>query len=45
VSRVSTGQRVSVTTNYDMPKAVDDQLGIALAYVTQSRRPAPRQSG
>jgi hypothetical protein len=36
VTRLRSGQRVTMTANYNMPKAVDDQLGVALAYVAQS---------
>jgi hypothetical protein len=38
VTRLRRGQRVSLTASYDMAKAVDDQLGVALAYVAGSGR-------
>ena len=37
VTRLRTGQRVTMTANYEMSKAVEDQLGVAVAYVARSR--------
>ena len=37
VTRLRTGQRVTMTANYEMSKAVADQLGVAVAYVARSR--------
>jgi hypothetical protein len=34
-SPVSNGQRVTMTGHYDMPEAVDDQMGIVIAYVAE----------
>jgi Stress up-regulated Nod 19 len=33
VARVSNGQRVTMTANYNMPAAVDDQMGIVMAFI------------
>jgi hypothetical protein len=33
VARVSNGERVTMTAHYDMPEAVDDQMGIVMAFV------------
>lgn len=37
VARLTTGQRITMTANYNMSKAVDDQLGLAMAYVAPAR--------
>jgi hypothetical protein len=37
VTRLTAGQRITMTANYEMSKAVDDQLGVALGYVAPAR--------
>jgi hypothetical protein len=37
VTTLTSGQRITMTANYQMSKAVEDQLGVALAYVAPAR--------
>jgi hypothetical protein len=36
VATVARGQRVTITGNYNMPAAADDQMAIALLYIDQT---------